>query len=187
MRPARVELPQAEAAANQAAISSAMGQWVGLYEWDHVLHLTTGKRQVRREASGNRAPTAQPANWMAARTMRLKSVSAPQLAVPQLTHAFLGFVRYLTKVAQGPVPYFYVIEGGVLGDHPHIHALVAGTGNLDTDRIANAWRHAAPERCLVSTYDRRRGAAHYISKEIASRALAWDFSKRMKLRGREVA
>lgn len=86
------------------------------------------------------------------------------------------FVRFATKVSQGPVRFAYVIEGGVLGDQPHLHALLWVRGALDCGRLSEAWRHG---RALVQVYDPSRGAAHYLAKEFGKRALDFGMSSRL--------
>ena len=86
------------------------------------------------------------------------------------------FVRYATKSTQGPVRYAYVLEGGALGDRPHLHALLHGTERLGASRLGSAWRHGRSE---VDPYDARRGATHYLAKEIGGRVLDYGVSERM--------
>jgi hypothetical protein len=49
------------------------------------------------------------------------------------------FARRLTRVAQGPVPWFAAAERGACG-WPHIHTLFAGTEGLTQQRISHYWR-----------------------------------------------
>lgn len=86
------------------------------------------------------------------------------------------FVRYVAKAAQGPVRFAYVIEGGALGDQPHLHALLHGIEHLDAKRLWSAWRHG---RARVDAYDARRGATHYLAKEIGGSVLDYGVSERM--------
>lgn len=95
----------------------------------------------------------------------------------RLEQAFVDeFVRFATKVSQGPVPYAFSIESGALGDNPHVHALLCGTEHLRSDRLAQAWRHG---RATVEVYDAQRGSTHYLAKGIGSKALSYDWSRRM--------
>lgn len=86
------------------------------------------------------------------------------------------FVRYATKVSQGPVAYSFVIEGGAVGDQAHLHCLLHGTASIPVARLETAWRHG---RASAEVYDRQRGAAYYMAKEIGGRVLDYDCSHRM--------
>ena len=86
------------------------------------------------------------------------------------------FVRFATKVLQGPVRYAFVIEGGPLGDRAHLHGLLYFTSTLDRTRLAQAWRYGRAE---VTVYDPHRGAAYYLAKEIGGRALGYGVSGRL--------
>ena len=87
------------------------------------------------------------------------------------------FVRFATKVAQGPVQYAFVVEGGVLGDQAHLHALISGTETAASKRLERAWRHG---RAHVRSYQPSLGAAHYLTKEIGGRVLDYGVSRRMR-------
>lgn len=83
----------------------------------------------------------------------------------QLKRAFEhGYVRRLTRITQGPVPWFCVVENGAHGS-AHLHALLAQTERLHVDQLRAAWKlghtHAEP-------YEDRRGAAYYLTKEMAA-------------------
>ena len=109
--------------------------------------------------------------------------TATPFSEARLVKAFRDeFVRYAEKVAQNPVPYWFAVEGGALGDRPHIHALLAGAERLTTAQLVGAWRHARPERLRVSEYDAALGASYYITKEIGGRALDYGASKRFPRR-----
>lgn len=102
---------------------------------------------------------------------------AGQWPAERLQRAFREeFIRFVTKTGQGRVPYAFVIEGGPLGDRPHLHALISGTETADRARLERAWRHG---RAAVEVYDPRRGAAYYLAKEIGGRVLDYGVSARM--------
>lgn len=92
------------------------------------------------------------------------------------------YLRFCTKVAQGPVAFAFSIEGGALGDQAHLHGLLYGTQRLDCTRLALAWRYGRAE---VTVYDPQRGAAHYNAKEIGGRVLDYGVSGRMPPRREE--
>lgn len=101
---------------------------------------------------------------------------ARPLSVEHLKKAFeVEFVRYCERAAQGRVCYSLSIEGGTLGDRPHIHALISGTSALGCGRLEDAWRHGRAE---IEVYDPAEGAARYLVKEIGGRVLDYDVSRR---------
>lgn len=85
---------------------------------------------------------------------------------------FDGYVRNLTRVSQGPVKFFFVIEGGAQGDNPHIHALLFVEKQVDLQKIGRTWRWG---RAQVAKFDARRGAAQYMLKDINGRVIDWNF------------
>ena len=85
------------------------------------------------------------------------------------------FVRFATKLTQDQVTYAFVIEGGALGDRPHLHALLACGLDLAATRLERAWRHGLAR---VQAYDPQRGGARYLAKQIGSVALDWGLSSR---------
>jgi hypothetical protein len=85
------------------------------------------------------------------------------------------FIRFTEKTTQGPVPHIYVIEGGALGDQPHLHALIYGTDRLERGRLEQAWRYG---RAHVAVYDRTLAGTHYMAKEIGGRILDYGTSTR---------
>lgn len=88
-----------------------------------------------------------------------------------------GYIRNVTRAAQKPVGFFLVIEGGALGDHAHIHALISGAERVDLLAMSNKWRSGRAE---ISAFDPRLGAIHYMLKEIDNQVLDWDFGPRKR-------
>jgi hypothetical protein len=86
------------------------------------------------------------------------------------------YIRFAEKTAQCYIPYAFAIEGGVLGDQPHLHGLTYGTHRLSSDRLEHAWRFG---RAQVAVYDPTLGAAHYLTKEIGGRVLDYGLSTRL--------
>lgn len=86
------------------------------------------------------------------------------------------FIRPLTRQAQAPIPWFYVVErDGAFETTPHLHALLAGTESLSIDTISAAWPLGFTN---VKLYDASRGAASYVTKSILADADSYDFSRR---------
>jgi hypothetical protein len=81
------------------------------------------------------------------------------------------WLRRIEQRAQNKVGWFYVIERGAAG-HLHLHALTSGTAHLDSSSIAAAWPAG---RADVAVYEPTRGAAHYVTKDLGTRAVHWDF------------
>ena len=75
-----------------------------------------------------------------------------------------GYIRRLTRIAQGPVSWFRVIEYGSSGN-AHLHVLLSRTAHLSVDRLRAAWKLGHTH---VQRYDRSRGAAFYLTKEIGA-------------------
>lgn len=74
------------------------------------------------------------------------------------------WIRRLEQRAQRKVYSFRVAErsgGGIL----HYHALILGTDALSAPAIQLAW---SAGRAQVSPYDASRGAAYYVSKDVAT-------------------
>lgn len=85
----------------------------------------------------------------------------------QLRREFVsGYVRRLARVAQGPVPWFYVVERGA--GMPHLHALLGGTEDLSLEEVRRAWRLGFTD---AERYDAGRGAAYYLTKELVDQGL----------------
>ena len=80
------------------------------------------------------------------------------------------WIRRLEQRAQCRVDWFFVAEKGAAGTL-HLHALVGGTSGLPDSMLVEAWRNGRGD---VSTYDRQRGAAHYIAKQIGGRVIDYD-------------
>lgn len=101
----------------------------------------------------------------------------------QLRREFVsGYVRRLARMAQGPVPWFYIVERGA--GMPHLHALLGGAEDLSLEEVRRAWRLGFTD---AERYDHRRGAAFYLTKELAApgssdaapRADDYDLSRRL--------
>ena len=101
----------------------------------------------------------------------------------QLRREFVSsFVRRLARMAQGPVPWFYVVERSA--GMPHLHALLAGADDLSLEDVRRAWKHGFTD---AERYDSKRGAAYYLTKEMARpgstdaspRADDYDVSRRL--------
>ena len=74
------------------------------------------------------------------------------------------FVRRLSRRLQGPVPFFWIVEQATHG-FPHLHALVSSTARLSVEEMQGLWSMGFTR---IVTYDARRGAAFYTTKDIAS-------------------
>jgi hypothetical protein len=83
-------------------------------------------------------------------------------------------IRTLALKAQRPTPWFYVIEE-TASDHHHIHALLAGTRDLDVATVADMWRSGFAR---VTIYRPDAGGAHYLAKELGADSDDWDISSR---------
>jgi len=73
------------------------------------------------------------------------------------------FVRRLATKARRRVDYFLIVEGASRG-FPHLHALLLGTDSLTQREIERQWR---PGWSCVRRFDPARGAADYVTKELA--------------------
>ena len=108
--------------------------------------------------------------WVHWVTLTTRQRLSPDL----LKHHFIDtFVRRVARAAQGPIRFFLVIEGGALGDHAHIHALLLGTQRVALAAITKKWSWGRAE---VAVFDERLGAIHYMLKDIDGPVLDWDFS-----------
>jgi hypothetical protein len=72
------------------------------------------------------------------------------------------FVRRIESAGVGPVGYYLVVEGSGRG-FPHLHMLLNIQIRLPVREIMRRWPLGFSS---VRTYDPRRGAAHYITKEL---------------------
>ena len=100
-----------------------------------------------------------------------------------------GYVRRLARMAQGPVPWFYVVERSA--GMPHLHALLARTDDLSLEEIRRAWKLGFTD---AERYDARRGAAYYLTKEMVDAETGaspgaddYDLSRRLPPRARRAA
>lgn len=99
--------------------------------------------------------------WSHFVTLTTRLATTPE----QLRREFVsGYVRRLARIAQGPVPWFYVVERSA--GMPHLHALLAGAGDLPLEEVRRAWKHGFTD---AERYDSRRGAAFYLTKEMTGR------------------
>ena len=95
-----------------------------------------------------------------------------------------GYVRRLARAAQGPVPWFYIVERGTAG-LAHVHALLANTGTLRLDQLRRAWLLGHTH---VVAYDAARDAAFYLTKQMVPSvganhdAAEYDISRRLPRR-----
>lgn len=78
---------------------------------------------------------------------------------------------WLRRLVVVRLHWFYVIERHA-GGTPHVHALIEGTKALGAQGVRRAWRHG---RSHVVAYDARKGASHYLSKDLTSAATLYDF------------
>ena len=100
----------------------------------------------------------------------------PTTSVRQLVREFeRRFVRWLQRVAQRHVSYFFAVEGAETG-HPHLHVLLDGTRDLTTTQLR---RHWPGRNTHVEVYDPRRGATDYVSKDVLKDCSEWNISRRM--------
>jgi hypothetical protein len=132
---------------------------------------TSASPKELSQAYGNWLRTFDWSHWVTLTTSRTYSPDRLRKAFDE------EFVRFATKTTQNPVQYFYAIEGGALGDRPHLHALIAGTSQLECARLKAAWRHG--QRVEVAVYVPHLGAAHYLAKEIGGRVLLYGWSNRL--------
>ena len=86
---------------------------------------------------------------------------------------FRRWIRRLEQRAQRRVSWFFVAEKGA-AETLHLHALVCGTRRLPDSMLADAWSNG---RCDVSAYDRQRGAAHYLAKQIGGLVMDYDMRR----------
>jgi hypothetical protein len=133
------------------------------------------KARVAREAAANRATWAHYLarfGWTHFATLSFAREARP----PEARRMFEdGFIRRLARVAQGPISYFAVVEGGVHGRRCHIHALLSGLTNTPAAELRGSWRHGNAD---IRIYDPRRGATSYVVKSIASDPESYFVSKR---------
>lgn len=129
---------------------------------DHIAEQGARRAREFRRAYGTWLKQHVWSHWVTLTTGRL-------FAAERLLHAFQDeYIRGLAKVTQHAVPYFFVIEGGALGDRPHLHALIAQTSALDCTRLESAWRHG---RARVAIFDARQRAADYMVKEVGANVI----------------
>lgn len=87
------------------------------------------------------------------------------------------FLRPLARVTQSRIPHFYAIEGTLRQNgFPHIHALLGQTETLPVAVIERTW-HEGFSR--VTKYDPAKGAAFYLTKEIATNPDGYGISRRL--------
>ncbi len=134
-------------------------KWIRPYAWTHWVTLTTGARSTRvlKQLPSGRRVTV----W--------KRSPAPTLSTERLVMAFgEEFIRYLEKVSQSRVYFAFTVEGGALGDRPHLHAVLLVGAAVAPARLARAWRNG---RATVERYDPDRAAVWYMLKEMGGRVL----------------
>jgi len=134
-------------------------KWIGPYDWTHWVTLTTGARSTRvvKQLPSGRRVTA----W--------KTSPAPALSTERVVKAYTEeFIRYLEKVSQGPVYSAYTVEGGALGDRPHLHAVLMVGAEVAPKQVERAWRYG---RASVEHYDPKGAAVRYMLKEMGGRVL----------------
>jgi hypothetical protein len=100
--------------------------------------------------------------------------AAGMATTSRLSSKFHNYARRVGRIARRPLAWFYVIERGHGGDRPHLHALLANTGELSTKQLENAWRLGYTR---VAKYDPMQGASYYITKDIATNAVEYDISR----------
>jgi hypothetical protein len=87
------------------------------------------------------------------------------------------FIRALAQHAQQSVSFFAVVEGNPWLQHVHLHALLAGTAQLEVDAIEAKWIHGDAK---ALRYDPGRGARYYVTKQLVSEESAhWLMSGRL--------
>lgn len=85
-----------------------------------------------------------------------------------------GFVRRLTKMAQGAIPFFVVAER-THAEHAHLHAVIAGSESLQIKQIEAAWKYGFTR---IERFDPDRGALPYLAKGISRDNDDFDLSAR---------
>ena len=89
---------------------------------------------------------------------------------------FRRWARRVEQRAQCRLDWFLVLEHSFAG-HVHIHALVNNTGVLRSRELAAAWSWGWTR---IVRYDRRRGAARYVSKNLDKPNVRYEISPRLK-------
>jgi hypothetical protein len=107
------------------------------------------------------------------------------LSNERIAHIFKDrFIRKLAFAAGGPIPYFYVVEGGwSTGGYPHVHALISGSKAISNNGVRRVWREGISD---ARRYEPARGAAYYVTQEIMSSPDDYNLSKRMPPRIRRM-
>jgi len=82
---------------------------------------------------------------------------------------FRRYVSQLEKTTRANVYWYAAVEGADLG-FPHIHAVLMVVGSLSLNELRRHWKKGISS---VAKYDRERGVAYYITKEMA-RDNEWD-------------
>ncbi len=81
----------------------------------------------------------------------------------------------LEQRAHRRVDWFYAVEAGS-GGWVHLHALTSGTAGLWPAALHAAWPHGWTR---VTRFDPGRGAAHYVTKNIAHEMVEYDISPKL--------
>ncbi len=98
-----------------------------------------------------------------------------EVSIENALRQFRRWIRRLELRTQNAVPWFMVVERGSAG-LVHVHALTWGTASIGAAAVDGAWRGGRSE---VSTYDPRKGAAYYVSKQIGDDVVEYDVSRTM--------
>ena len=89
---------------------------------------------------------------------------------------FLADLKKEHHVNKG-MDFFIAVERFKHGEYTHIHALLNGVGGLTNKDIWQTWfkRYG---RAVVEDYNRKEGAAHYVTKYVTKSICDWDLSIR---------
>ena len=101
-----------------------------------------------------------------------------QASLDSAVDRFRRLIGRLEQRAEGPVPWYLVVEPHIVRSH-HVHALLDGPGCLSCQTVKEAWTWG---RRHVVVYDPSLGAAHYLSKAVSSPFAFHDISQRLPKR-----
>jgi hypothetical protein len=102
--------------------------------------------------------------------------SKTSLSEAQLLHTFeYRWIRWLERSARRSVRWSVFAQEGKIGKRDHLHCLLYGTSSLTAKQLCQAWQLGITR---VRVYDRRRGAAGYITRDVLDGA-EWNISRRL--------
>jgi len=143
-------------------------------------HSTDVFSAARRDLADERVRRDACANWL--ETFEWHAVAALTCDLPltatRLQIAFRDeFHRRLTRVGQGEVRYFLVIEdGAVPGAHFHVHCLLYGSAALTIKKIERCWHRGFTH---VTRFIPNGGATRYLASKLPATPDGWAFSDKL--------